>query len=81
METRFSGGDVIVLMPSEEAYSGCFAVCRFVDDGVLLRRVEFSGVKVRLVPLNERYEAATHDRSEFAWIYPVWGRWSQLWKK
>ena len=80
MEPSFREGDMLVLMPSEEIYSGCFAVCRFVDDGVVFRRLEFIGDRIQLVPLNARYEPSHHQRSEFNWIYPVWGRWSQLWK-
>ncbi|MFT3991857.1 MAG: LexA family transcriptional regulator [Luteolibacter sp.] len=80
MSPRFCEGEMLVLMPSEEPYSGCFAVCRFADDGVVFRRLEFMGDQVRLVPLNTSYDPSTHSRKEFAWIYPVWGRWSQLWK-
>ena len=80
MEPGFKSGDNLVLMPSEEPHSGCYAVCRFADDGIVFRRLEFMGESVRLVPLNERYEATTHTRGDFAWIYPLWGRWSQLWR-
>ncbi len=81
MEGRFREGDLLVVMPSEEAYSGCFVVAKFRDDGVVFRRFEKTGSQIRLVPLNERYPIGEHDAEEFAWIWPVWGRWSQLWKR
>jgi SOS-response transcriptional repressor LexA len=80
MEPNFKDGDHLVLMPGEEAYSGCLAVCRFVDDGVLFRRLEFMGAQVRLMPLNERYPTTIHERAEFSWIYPVWESRRQIWK-
>lgn len=81
MEPRFSEGDVLIIQPSEEAYSGCFIVARFVDDGVVFRRLEMSGGVFRLIPLNERYPVTEHQPSEFSWIYPVWGRWTQIWRR
>jgi len=80
MRPQFDDGDLLVLMPSQEVYSGCFAVARFVDDGVVFRRIEFTGNQIQLVPLNERYQVTTHSREDFSWIYPVWGSWTQLWK-
>lgn len=81
MEREFKESDVIVVMPSVEAYSGCYVVCRFAaNDGIQFRRYETSGDRISLVPLNERYAITTHERKDFSWIYPVWGRWTQLWK-
>ena len=76
----FCEGDLLVAMPSEAPYSGCFVVARFKDDGVVFRRFETAGKRINLVPLNKRYSVSEHDPDEFAWIYPVWGRWAQLWK-
>lgn len=81
MEPKFSDGDVLIVMPLERAYSGCFAVVKFKNDGVLFRRLEMNGTRVRLMPLNERYEASDYDLEDFAWIYPVWGRFTQMWKR
>lgn len=80
MEPYFREGDELILMPGEEAHSGCYAVCRFNDDGVVFRRIELMGDIIRLVPLNPRYEPCNYNRSEFSWIYPTWERRSQLWK-
>lgn len=80
MEREFRESDLIVVMPSAKAYSGCFVVCRFANDGILFRRFETDGERITLVPLNERYDTTHHAKEEFSWIYPVWGRWSQLWK-
>ncbi|GAA5482079.1 hypothetical protein Hsar01_01294 [Haloferula sargassicola] len=81
MAPEFRDGQLLVLMPSEEAYSGCFVVCRFKDDGVLFRRIEFAGEEIVLHPLNPRYDSRSYPREAFAWIYPVWGSWAQLWKR
>lgn len=81
MEPRFGDGDLLIVQPSEQAYSGCYVVARFVNDGVIFRRLEMSGNQISLVPLNDRYQVTTHAPDEFSWIYPVWGRWTQLWKR
>lgn len=80
MAPRFWEGDVLILQPSETAYSGCFVVAKFDNDGVVFRRIEMSGPRISLVPLNERYDITQHAPEEFSWIYPVWGRWTQIWK-
>lgn len=77
----FRQGDVLVVQPSEVPYSGCLVVARFVDDGIIFRQYEQRGPQIILAPLNERYQISTHTAEEFSWIYPVWGRWTQLWKR
>lgn len=81
MEPKFSDGDLLVVMPSEQVYSGCFVVARFVNDGIIFRRMEMSGDVIVLQPLNERWPVSTHAQEEFSWIYPVWGRWTQIWRR
>ena len=81
MEPKFSDGDLLIIQPSHSAYSGCFAVARFTDDAVVLRRLEMTGGVIRLIPLNERYPVTEHQPEEFSWIYPVWGRWTQIWRR
>lgn len=80
MEPKFSEGDLLILQPSKEAYNGCLAVCKFRNNGVVFRRVEFTPDAVRLVALNPAYPTDAYDRDAFTWIYPVWGRWTQVWK-
>ena len=80
MEPKFSEGDLLILQPSKEPYSGCLAVCRLKNDGVVFRRVEFLPDSVRLIALNPSYPTDTYAREDFTWIYPVWGRWTQIWK-
>lgn len=80
MEPKFSPGDLLILQPSEEAYSGCLAVCRFKDDGVVFRRVEFAPEGVRLIALNPAYPTSIYAKESFSWIYPLWGRWTQVWR-
>ncbi len=81
MEPKFSEGDMIVVQPSEAPYSGCLVVARYADDGVIFRRFEVSGKTITLVPLNTRYNPTEHEVGDFSWIYPVWGRWTQVWRK
>ena len=77
----FSEGDLLVAMPSEQPYSGCFIVAKFGNDGITFRRLEMQGAKITLVPLNKRYQVTTHAPEEFQWMYPIHGRWTQLWKR
>lgn len=81
MEPKFSDGDVLVVQPNAQPYSGCFVVARFVDDGVIFRRMEMAGLQIVLKPLNDRWPVTSHELKEFSWIYPVWGRWTQIWKR
>lgn len=80
MEPVFRDGDLLVLMPSERIHNGCIAVVRLTSDGVLLRRIEVRGKRMRLVPLNPRYEVEEMDCEQVSWAYPVWGKWQQVWK-
>ena len=70
-----------MLQPGEEIYSGCFVVARFKNDGVIFRRLEMSGDEIGLMPLNQRWEKTKHAPEDFSWIYPVWGRWTQIWRR
>lgn len=81
MEPKFSEGDLLVVQPTEQAHSGSLVVAKFANDGVIFRRFEITGKTVTLVPLNTRYQASQHSIEEFSWIYPVWGRWTQIWRK
>lgn len=80
MEPKWSAGDMLILQPGCQPYSGCLAVCRFKDDGVVFRRVEFLPDEVRLIALNPAYPTTSYPRESFSWIYPLWGRWTQVWK-
>ena len=74
MEPKFSDGDVLIVQPSEEPYSGCYVVACFADDdGVIFRRMEFIAGEIMLKPLHEGWPVTKHQASEFRWIYPVWG--------
>jgi SOS-response transcriptional repressor LexA len=81
MEPKFSDGDILIVQPTAEPHSGCFVVARFADDGVIFRRFEMIGKTIRLVPLNSRYPATDHQPRDFSWIYPVWGRVTQIWRR
>jgi len=80
MEPKFSEGDLLILQPSKQPYNGCLAVCRFQNDGIVFRRLELLPGKVRLMALNPLYPPSEHSPEDFSWIYPVWGRWTQIWK-
>ena len=77
----FREGDFLIVQPSETAHSGCLVVARFANDGIIFRRFEMTGKTITLVPFNTRYQASQHEPNEFAWIYPVWGRITFLWRK
>lgn len=81
MEPKFSDGDILIVQPSTEIHSGCYVVVRFANDGVLFRRLEMSGSKITLVPLNSQYQTSEHAADEFSWIYPVYMRITRLWRK
>lgn len=80
MEPFYREGDTLVLMPSQEIHNGCLAVIRFANDGVIFRRVETRKGRIRLVPLNARYEAEEHECSEISWAYPVYERRTLVWR-
>lgn len=80
MENIFQDGDQLILMPSEQIYSGCFAVVRLATDGVVFRRIEFRRDALRLVPLNQRYAPDDYAENEISWAYPIYGSWRQIWK-
>lgn len=80
MEPSFREGDLLILMPGTRVHSGCLAVIRLADDGVLFRRIQIVGDRYRLLPLNPRYETEEFSQDQISWIYPVWGSWRQLWK-
>ncbi|MGJ8674035.1 LexA family protein [Rubritalea sp.] len=91
MEPRFYEDDVLIVMPSEFAHSGSFAVAKFKEGGIIFRQIErqigametkATGDEfVRLVPVNARWTVTEHKEQDFEWIYPVWGRWTQIWNK
>lgn len=81
MEPKFSDGDILIVQPSEQPYSGCYVVAKFINDGIIFRRMEMSGDEIVLQPLNDRWPVSKHAKDEFAWIYPVWGRITRIWKR
>ena len=81
MEPEFQENDLVIVQPSVEIYSGCFIVARFVDDGIVFRRLEMAEGVIRLIPLNARYPVTEHPPTSSSWIYPVWGMWRQIWRK
>ena len=80
MEPKYSEGDLLVVQPTEQAHSGCLVVAKFVNGGVIFRRLEFIGKIVTLAAENVDYKPSQHSIEEFSWIYPVWGRWTQVWR-
>ena len=64
-------GDLVVLMPSEEARNGCIVVAKLADDGIILRRYTRLSTGIRLSAYNPVYPAADYPPEAFSWIYPV----------
>ena len=81
MMPRFEQGDLLILMPEAEVYSGCLAVVRLASGGVLFRRVEIREDLFILIPLNAQFSREEIPRSQIAWAFPVWGSWRQLWNR
>ncbi len=81
MDNRFPEGDSLILMPTVAYYSGCYVVCRFKSGGLAFRRLELVGDWIQLVPLEERFRVSEHTPDDFSWIYPVYGRYTQLWNR
>jgi SOS-response transcriptional repressor LexA len=73
-------GDMLILQPSQEIYSGCLAVVRLANDGILFRRVERRADRLVLVPLNPQYKIEEFTAEEISWAYPLWGMWRQVCK-
>lgn len=80
MSPQFLEGDLLILQPSREIYSGCLAVVRLANDGILFRRVEVRGGRLLLVPLNPQYKTEEFASDEISWAYPLWGMWRQVCK-
>lgn len=74
----FQEGDILIISPNTEPFNGCLAVVRFANDGILFRRYELNQGRIRLVPLNHRYETTEHEPGDITWIHPVYGRWTQI---
>lgn len=73
-------GDMLILQPGREIYSGCLAVVRLANDGILFRRVERRADRLVLVPLNPQYKTEEFNSEEISWAYPLWGMWRQVCK-
>ncbi len=80
MAPLFVEGDMLVLQPGREIYSGCLAVVRLANDGILFRRVERRAEKLVLIPLNPQYSSEEFSAGEISWAYPLWGMWRQVCK-
>ncbi len=80
MAPLYVEGDMLILQPSREIYSGCLAVIRLANDGILFRRVEVRGERLQLVPLNPQYRMEEFSAEEISWAYPLWGMWRQVCK-
>lgn len=71
MAKEYLEGDVLIVEPGREPFSGCLAVVRLANDGILFRRVEIRGERFILVPLNTQYRIEEFSQDEVSWVYPV----------
>lgn len=73
MEPRYHPGDIVVFSPNRPARSGddCFA--RLTDDNSTTFKRFFSLKKgrIRLAPLNEKYEAQEYEREQINGLWPA----------
>ena len=80
MEPKFSDGDCLIVQPNVRAYSGCYVVAKFANDGIIFRRMEVTETEIILLPLNARWPVRTYKPDDFRWIYPVYARITKLMK-
>jgi SOS-response transcriptional repressor LexA len=80
MAPNYLEGDLLILQPSKAVFSGCLAVVRLANDGILFRRVEVRGSRLQLVPLNPQYKIEEFEGDDISWAYPLWGMWRQVGK-
>jgi SOS-response transcriptional repressor LexA len=81
MARDYLDGDVLVVQPTMQAFNGCPSVCKFKNETVVFRMVEFFPDRIRLVALNLLFPATEHSLDAFSWIYPVWSSHRQVWKR
>ena len=81
MGPAYAEGDLLIVQPGEEIYSGCLAVIKMHSDGYVFRRIEIRKVFLRLIPLNPQWPAEELPTSDIAWAYPLYGMWRQVWKR
>lgn len=81
MSGPYLPGDVLILSPANEIYSGCLAVIKMKSDGFVFRQVERRIDHLKLIPLNPRWESEEMPLSEVEWAYPVYAMFRQVWKK
>ena len=74
-------GDVLVLSPSNEIYSGCLAVIKLRSDGFIFRQIERRADHLKLIPLNPRWEMEELLLSDVEWAFPLYAMFRQVWKK
>lgn len=72
MEPRCLNGDIVIVLPDEQAVTGNLVVVKLKSDGIMLRRFSLlSNGRIRLTAYNDAYPPADYDLTEFHWIYPV----------
>ena len=72
MEPKYSAGDILILQPSQEIYSGCLAVVKLRDNGFIFRQVEKRPGLLRLIPLNTQWSEEDIPLELITWAIPVW---------
>lgn len=80
MAKEYLEGDVLILQPSHEIYSGCLAVVKLANDGIIFRRIEKRPDRLILSPLNTQYRPEDLMLEHVVWAYPLYGMYRQVWK-
>lgn len=71
MSPEFPEGSVAVVCPSYEAHTGDYVIARLKEGGVVFKKLERVGTKLRFISSNPAYEMFAVDAAEVAWCYPV----------
>lgn len=72
MGDAYTEGDILILHPSQEIYSGCLAVIKLKDDGFIFREIEKRPGFLRLIPWNKSWDQESLPIEQIAWAVPVW---------
>jgi SOS-response transcriptional repressor LexA len=72
MEPRYHEGDLVVFAPNMPVRNGDECFVRFsVDDSTTFKRYLQRGDRIRLEPLNTKYQPEEYDREEINGLWPA----------
>jgi repressor LexA len=70
MSPRIEDGDIVIISPQQEAYSGDICVIRVSGEDTL-KKVKFEGNYIHLIPLNTDFEPVTVKKKDVDFVWKV----------